>query len=55
MNLIELQRALKKLRLGGIAEILELRLQQAQAEQMAPIDFVSMLVTDELNVHLASL
>jgi len=48
VNLIELQRALKKLRLGGIAEILEVRLQQAQAEQMVPIDFVSMLVSDEL-------
>lgn len=48
MNLVELDRALKQLRLGGIAATLELRLQQAQAEEMAPIDLLSVLVTDEL-------
>ena len=48
MNLIELQRALRQLRLGGIATVLETRLQQAQAEAMAPIDLISCLVTDEL-------
>ena len=31
MNLIELQRALKQLRLGGVAAVLETRLHQAQA------------------------
>ena len=30
MNLIELDRALRQLRLGGIAAVLETRLQQAQ-------------------------
>ena len=49
MNLIELQRALFQLRLGGIAAVLETRLHQAQAEAMAPIDLLSCLVTDELN------
>ena len=49
MNVIELQRALRQLRLGGIAAVLETRLHQAQAEPMAPIDFLSCLVTDELN------
>src|SRR5207247_4172943 len=49
MNLIELQRALKQLRLGGVAAVLETRLHQAQAEPMAPIDLISCLVTDELN------
>jgi DNA replication protein DnaC len=49
MNLIELQRALKQLRLGGIAAVLETRLHQAQAERMAPIDLISCLVSDELN------
>ncbi len=44
MNLIELQRALRQLRLGGIAEVLETRLHQAQTESMAPIDLVSCLV-----------
>jgi DNA replication protein DnaC len=48
MNLIELERALRQLRLGGIAAVLETRLRQAQAETMAPIDLISCLVTDEL-------
>ena len=48
MNLIELERALRQLRLGGIAAVLETRLHQAQAEAMAPIDLISCLVTDEL-------
>lgn len=48
MNLVELDRALKKLRLGGMAAILETRLQQARAERMAPIDLISTLVQDEL-------
>jgi DNA replication protein DnaC len=48
MNLIELQRALGQLRLGGMATVLETRLRQAQAEPMAPIDLISCLVADEL-------
>jgi DNA replication protein DnaC len=48
MNLIELDRALKQLRLGGIAAVLETRLRQAQTEQMTPIDLISCLVSDEL-------
>jgi DNA replication protein DnaC len=48
MNLIELQRALGQLRLGGIAAVLETRLRQAQSEAMAPIDLISCLVSDEL-------
>ena len=49
MNLIELERALRQLRLGGMAAVLETRLRQAQAETMAPIDLISCLVSDELN------
>src|SRR6201993_3750282 len=49
MNIIELQRALRQLRLGGMASVLETRLQQAQAERMAPIDLISCLVSDELS------
>jgi DNA replication protein DnaC len=49
MNPIELKRALKQLRLGGIATVLETRLQQAQTERMAPIDLISCLVSDELS------
>jgi len=48
MNLIELQRALGQLRLGGMATVLETRLRQAQAEAMTPIDLISCLVSDEL-------
>src|SRR6202050_2632549 len=48
MNLIELERALRQLRLGGIATVLETRLRQAQTEAMAPIDLISCLVSDEL-------
>lgn len=49
MNLIELQHALRQLRLGGMATVLETRLHQAQAETMAPIDLISCLVNDELS------
>ena len=48
MNVIELERALRQLRLGGMAAVLETRLRQAQAEPMAPIDLISCLVSDEL-------
>jgi len=48
MNLVELNRALRQLRLGGMAAVLETRLHQAQAEPMAPIDLISCLVSDEL-------
>src|SRR5579872_6749600 len=48
MNMIELQRSLHQLRLGGMAAVLETRLHQAQAEPMAPIDLISCLVSDEL-------
>jgi len=48
MNLIELNRSLFQLRLGGMAAVLETRLLQAQSANMAPIDLISMLVSDEL-------
>lgn len=48
MNLIELQRSLRQLRLGGMAAVLETRLLQAQTEPMTPIDLLSTLVSDEL-------
>lgn len=48
MNLVELQRALRQLRLGGMAQALEARILESQRERMAPIDFVSTLVNDEL-------
>lgn len=48
MNLIEVERALRQLRLGGMADVLENRLRQAQTESMAPIDLISCLLNDEL-------
>ena len=51
MNLIELKRALHQLRLGGMAQTMETRLQQAQAEPMAPIDLLSCLISDELTIR----
>jgi DNA replication protein DnaC len=48
MNLVELDRALRKLRLSGMANVLETRLRQAQTDKLAPIDLVSALVSDEL-------
>ena len=48
MNLTELDHALRKLRLSGMAYTLEPRLLEAQSENQAPIDTVSALVGDEL-------
>lgn len=48
MNLPELTRSLKHLRLGGMAAVLETRIKQAQAERLVAIDFLSLLVGDEL-------
>lgn len=48
MNIVELERSLRSLRLGGMAAVLETRLRQAQAETMTPIDLISCLVSDEL-------
>src|SRR2546427_5458404 len=48
MNLVELTKALKQLRLGGMAAVLETRILHAQSERLAPIDFLSVLVGDEL-------
>jgi DNA replication protein DnaC len=48
MNLVEIDHALRKLRLSGMADVLETRLRHAQAERLAPIDLISTLVSDEL-------
>ena len=48
MNLGELDHALRQLRLSGMADVLAVRLRQAQSERQAPIDLVSALVSDEL-------
>jgi DNA replication protein DnaC len=51
MNTEELKRALRQLRLSGMAAVLETRLHQAQAEPMAPIDLISCLISDELTLR----
>jgi len=51
MHVVELERSLRQLRLGGMAGVLETRLRQAQAETMAPIDLIACLVSDELTVR----
>jgi DNA replication protein DnaC len=48
MNLVELSHALRQLRLSGMVDAVEARILQAQTEKMPPIDFLSMLVNDEL-------
>jgi DNA replication protein DnaC len=48
MNLVEVDRALRKLRLSGMADVLETRIRQAQAEKLVPLDLVATLVSDEL-------
>jgi DNA replication protein DnaC len=48
VNVLELQRALRQLRCSGLAASLEARLLEAQAEKLAPVDFLSRLVQDEL-------
>lgn len=47
MTADELDRTLRQLRLGGMADSLNARAQQARAEQLGPIDFLSLLVHDE--------
>lgn len=48
MNLVELKQRLTTLRLGGMAQTVETRILEAQTEKLPPIDFLSMLVGDEL-------
>jgi DNA replication protein DnaC len=48
MTLVELDHALRQLRLSGMTRVLETRLRQAQTERLAPLDLVSALVADEL-------
>ena len=48
MNLIEAGRALRKLGLSGMAEHLEIRVLEAQTSRLAPLDFLSILISDEM-------
>lgn len=44
----ELDRTLRQLRLGGMADTLSARAQQARSETLGPLDFLGLLVHDEL-------
>lgn len=48
MTLAEVTRALRQLRVSGMASTLEPRIVQAQADHWAPLDLVGALVQDEL-------
>jgi DNA replication protein DnaC len=48
MNSVEIDRALRKLRLSGMANVLEMRLKGAAAARQPHLDFLSALVGDEL-------
>jgi DNA replication protein DnaC len=48
MNLVEVDRALRTLRLSGMADVLDARLRHAQTERLTPLDFIATLVSDEL-------
>jgi DNA replication protein DnaC len=48
MTTDELDRALRQLRLGGMADALSIRSQQARADSLGPLDFIGLLVHDEL-------
>lgn len=48
MNLTELDSALRRLRLGGMADVIETRLLEARTSRVDPVDFISTLVSDEL-------
>jgi DNA replication protein DnaC len=44
----ELDRSLRQLRLGRMADVLALRSQQIRSENLGPLDFIGLLVHDEL-------
>jgi DNA replication protein DnaC len=48
VNVVEIDRALRKLRLSGMADVLEVRIQGAATERQPHLDFLSALVGDEL-------
>jgi DNA replication protein DnaC len=48
MNLIEVERALRQLRLGGMANAVEARVREAQMEKLPHLDLLGRLITDEL-------
>ena len=51
MNITEMQKTLRSLRLGRMSEVLETRLIEAQSARLAHADFLSMLISDELQTR----
>ena len=49
MNMIEIERALRELRLSGIAETLSTRVMQAQAAQQPFLETFAAMLQDELD------
>ena len=49
MNVSELDRTLRKLRMSGMASNLEVRILEAQTDRLPPADFLSRLLSDELD------
>lgn len=49
MNMIEIERALRELRLSGIAETLSTRVMQAQAAQQPFLETFASMLQDELD------
>ncbi len=48
MNLLQLQPRLKRLKLGGMLQTLELRLDQAHKEQLGHLAFLELMLEDEI-------
>jgi DNA replication protein DnaC len=51
MNINPLKQRLRKLRLSGLAEALEVRLQEAQSQRLPAVELLELLVEDELTVR----
>jgi hypothetical protein len=49
MNMIEIERALRELRLSGIADTLNTRVMQAQAAQQPFLETLGSMLQDELD------
>ena len=49
MNMIEIERALRELRLSGIADTLNTRVMQAQAAQQPFLETLAAMLQDELD------
>ncbi len=54
MTTEELDRALRQLRLGGMADTVSVRAQQARADNLGPLDFLNLLVHDEFRASKRS-